>query len=97
METTLTARIRSVLVLPPQFSRYASVQAWHKAQFSGPALGVSTPVNPPVTPTTDPAILYPAGRDIILAQAISSRFISMERRLYARRKGSAWTAPSSSH
>ena len=36
------------------------------AQFSGPALGVSTPVNPPVTITTDPAILYPANRDVYL-------------------------------
>lgn len=38
------------------------------AQFSGPALGLSTPVNPPVTPTTDQAILFPANRDIILEQ-----------------------------
>jgi len=37
-----------------------------QAQFSGPALGASTPVNRPVTPTTDPAILYPAGREIHL-------------------------------
>jgi polysaccharide export outer membrane protein len=36
------------------------------AQFSGPALGVSTQVNPPVTITTDPAILYPANRDVYL-------------------------------
>lgn len=36
------------------------------AQFSGPALGATTPVNPVVTPTTDPAILYPASRDIHL-------------------------------
>jgi polysaccharide export outer membrane protein len=36
------------------------------AQFSGPALGMSTPVNPPVTITTDPAILYPANRDVYL-------------------------------
>jgi polysaccharide export outer membrane protein len=36
------------------------------AQFSGPALGISTPVNPPVTITTDPAILYPANRDVYL-------------------------------
>jgi polysaccharide biosynthesis/export protein len=39
-----------------------------EAQFSGPALGASIPVNAPVTPTTDPAILYPAGRDIHLAE-----------------------------
>ena len=37
-----------------------------QAQFSGPALSASTPVNRPVTPTTDPAILYPAGREIHL-------------------------------
>jgi len=37
------------------------------AQFSGPALGASTQVNPPVTITTDPAILYPGNRDIYLA------------------------------
>lgn len=36
------------------------------AQFSGPALGISTPVNPPYTITTDPAILYPANRDVYL-------------------------------
>jgi polysaccharide export outer membrane protein len=36
------------------------------AQFSGPSLGISTPVNPPVTITTDPAILYPANRDVYL-------------------------------
>jgi polysaccharide biosynthesis/export protein len=36
------------------------------AQFSGPALGISTQVNPPVTITTDPAILYPANRDVYL-------------------------------
>ncbi len=39
-----------------------------EAQFSGPALGASSPVNVPVVPTTDPAILYPTGRDIHLAQ-----------------------------
>jgi polysaccharide biosynthesis/export protein len=38
------------------------------AQFSGPALGVSTPVNPPVVLTTDPAILYPANRDLFLGR-----------------------------
>jgi polysaccharide export outer membrane protein len=36
------------------------------AQFSGPGLGVTTQVNPPVTITTDPAILYPANRDVYL-------------------------------
>ncbi len=38
------------------------------AQFSGPAPGISTPVNPPVVITTDPAILYPANRDIYLGR-----------------------------
>jgi polysaccharide export outer membrane protein len=37
------------------------------AQFSGPSLGSATPVNQAITPTTDPAILYPVGRDIHLA------------------------------
>jgi polysaccharide export outer membrane protein len=37
-----------------------------EAQFSGPALGLSTPVNPTVTITTDPAILYPKNRDLYL-------------------------------
>src|SRR5215471_12910796 len=37
-----------------------------QAQFSGPALGASTTLNRRVTPTTDPAILYPASRDIHL-------------------------------
>lgn len=35
-----------------------------QAQFSGPALGATTPVNQALTPTTDPAILFPASRDI---------------------------------
>jgi polysaccharide export outer membrane protein len=34
-----------------------------QGQFSGPALGASSPVNQPLTPTTDPAILYPAARE----------------------------------
>lgn len=37
-----------------------------EAQFSGPALGIDTPVNPPVTITTDQAILFPANRDVYL-------------------------------
>jgi len=37
-----------------------------QAQFSGPVLGVSTPVNPPTTITTDPAILFPKNRDVYL-------------------------------
>jgi polysaccharide export outer membrane protein len=37
------------------------------AQFSGPALPLSTPVNPPMTLTTDPAILFPGLREIQLS------------------------------
>ncbi len=37
-----------------------------EAQFSGPAIGASTQVNRPVTPTTDPTILYPRNREIRL-------------------------------
>lgn len=37
-----------------------------KAQFSGPALDITTPVNPPVTITTDPAILRPGPRDFYI-------------------------------
>jgi polysaccharide export outer membrane protein len=37
-----------------------------QAQFSGPALGSSTVINPPVTLTTDPAILFPGHRDVYL-------------------------------
>jgi polysaccharide biosynthesis/export protein len=36
------------------------------AQFSGPALGIDTQVNPPLTVTTDAAILFPAKRDVYL-------------------------------
>jgi polysaccharide biosynthesis/export protein len=37
-----------------------------QAQFNGPAPGASTVINPPVTITTDPAILYPGHRDLYL-------------------------------
>lgn len=43
--------------------------AWGRpaqAQFNGPAPGASTVINPPVTITTDPAILYPGHRDVYL-------------------------------
>ena len=39
-----------------------------QAQFTGPGPGASTPLNPPVTITTDPAILYPANRDVYLGR-----------------------------
>ncbi|MDE3104140.1 MAG: polysaccharide biosynthesis/export family protein [Acidobacteriota bacterium] len=35
-----------------------------QAQFSGPAQGRDTPINTPVTLTTDPAILFPPAREI---------------------------------
>lgn len=37
-----------------------------QGQFSGPAPGPSTVINPPVAITTDPAILFPAHRDVYL-------------------------------
>ncbi|HEY5329565.1 MAG TPA: polysaccharide biosynthesis/export family protein [Acidobacteriaceae bacterium] len=37
-----------------------------QAQFSGPALPSDTGVNRPTTLTTDPAILFPASRDVVL-------------------------------
>lgn len=39
-----------------------------KAQFSGPAVSAASTLNLPVKPTTDPAILYPVHRDIVLGQ-----------------------------
>lgn len=39
------------------------------AQFSGPALPSSTPVNRPLTVTTDPAILFPTHPDHLLSSA----------------------------
>src|ERR1700679_578655 len=52
----------AMFLLPAVFSMSAV------AQFSGPAPGISTPVNPPVVITTDPAVLYPANRDIYLGR-----------------------------
>ncbi len=49
------------LLMPLLFAGIAS------AQFSGPALPLSTPVNPPMALTTDPAILFPASREIQLS------------------------------
>ena len=37
------------------------------AQFNGPALPPSASINRPSTPTTDPAILYPANRELTLS------------------------------
>ena len=49
------------LLTPLLFAGMAS------AQFSGPALPVSTPVNSPMPITTDPAILFPASHEILLS------------------------------
>ncbi len=60
--------IRNLLVVAAAVLALCMYPRMAKAQFSGPALGVSSEVNPPVTPTTDPAILYPADRDVVLGQ-----------------------------
>ena len=54
------ARLTFALFLMVVSGRFA------QAQFSGPAPGPTTVVNPPVTITTDPAILYPGHRDVYL-------------------------------
>lgn len=46
------------------FCAAALLAASASAQFNGPALGSAADVNRPVTITTDPAILYPAPRDL---------------------------------
>lgn len=50
----------AVLLAMAAFGRVA------QGQFNGPAPGADTQLNPPVTITTDPAILFPGHRDIIL-------------------------------
>jgi polysaccharide export outer membrane protein len=57
-----TSLIVAMLLLAAVCGRFA------EAQFSGPAVGPATQINPPVTITTDPAILYPGSRDIYLGQ-----------------------------
>jgi polysaccharide biosynthesis/export protein len=58
--TAMCRMVIALLMMAGLFSGSA------KAQFSGPAVGGSTPVNPPVIITTDPAILYPVAREIVL-------------------------------
>ena len=48
------------------FLLLTGASALARAQFSGPTLPPSTPVNVPVEATTDPAILYPASRELTL-------------------------------
>lgn len=68
MENTLKNDIRRAMAVAAAILALCMYPCMAKAQFSGPALGISASVNQPVTPTTDPAILYPASRDIILTQ-----------------------------
>ena len=58
-------RLESWLTLVVLLVMGLSCQAAN-AQFSGPVLGLSTPVNPTTTITTDPAILFPKNRDVYL-------------------------------
>ncbi|WP_035359263.1 polysaccharide biosynthesis/export family protein [Edaphobacter aggregans] len=55
---------RSALAVLPLFFVLGLAGPVAQAQFNGPALGASTAVNRRVTPTTDPAILFPKGREI---------------------------------
>jgi len=64
----LARAIRSVIAIAAAILFICLSPRASKAQFSGPALGTTAPINLPVTPTTDPAILYPANRDIVLEQ-----------------------------
>ena len=50
-----------------------------RAQFNGPALGNNDGINRPLTPTTDPAILYPADREqrITSGDALSIRLLNV--------------------
>jgi len=66
MEHSLKHGIWSALAIATAIFALCLFSSPARAQFSGPALGISAPVNPPLEPTTDPAILYPASRDIIL-------------------------------
>lgn len=58
-------RSRTILILAICLS-FATAGRVANAQYSGPALGIDTQVNPPITITTDPAILFPAKREIYL-------------------------------
>lgn len=61
-----TRSAHSPFALLPAVALLLLFPAAAQAQFAGPAVGASTPVNPPVTVTTDPAVLYPPDRDIVL-------------------------------
>jgi polysaccharide export outer membrane protein len=59
---TFAGRVTAMLLLVLVFTGAAT------AQFSGPALDLTDPVNRKIVPTTDPAILYPVAREIQLGQ-----------------------------
>ena len=66
VEAVLKLGSRGALLV---FALFLAVAVWGgsaQAQFNGPAPGASTVINPPVTITTDPAILYPGHRDVYL-------------------------------
>ena len=64
--STQRRRGRGTLLASIMLFLLAAFGASAKAQFSGPALDINTPVNPPVIITTDPAILYPGPRDFYI-------------------------------
>jgi polysaccharide export outer membrane protein len=66
VEKTLRIRRRAIWPAIVMLLAVALSSLTAEAQFSGPAVGMSTPVNPPVTITTDQAILFPANRDVYL-------------------------------
>jgi polysaccharide export outer membrane protein len=59
---TFAGRVTAMLLLVLVFTGAAT------AQFSGPALDLTDPVNRKIVPTTDPSILYPVAREIQLGQ-----------------------------
>jgi polysaccharide biosynthesis/export protein len=63
VQRSVRRRARLVLAV---FLLLTAVSRVADAQFSGPALGIDTEVNPPITITTDRAILFPGHRDIFL-------------------------------
>jgi polysaccharide biosynthesis/export protein len=66
VEAALKVGSRGALLVCALFLAMAVWGRSAQAQFNGPAPGASTVINPPVTITTDPAILYPGHRDVYL-------------------------------
>lgn len=67
-EGTSRNKVRGSWIVCALFLAWVLCGRFADAQFAGPAVGPSTPINPPVTITTDPAILFPAHRDIYLGR-----------------------------